>query len=173
MDDITQHWLPAVGYEGFYEVSDTGRVRSLDRLEVITGSRSGVRTRRGRVLRSFPFRDGYLFVRLSRDGRSVSRSVHSLVLEAFTGLCPAGMECRHLNGDRQDDRAENLAWGTESQNTLDQVAHGTHRNSRKLKCPKGHDYDYVVPRTGKRQCTKCRRANYERYKRKAASDSTA
>ena len=52
-------------------------------------------------------------------------SVHRLVLEAFVGPCPEGMECRHLNGDPSDNRVENLAWGTHQDNMDDRSKHGT------------------------------------------------
>ncbi len=51
--------------------------------------------------------------------------VHRLVLEAFVGPCPEGMECRHLDGDRTNNRLENLAWGTRKENTADSMRHGT------------------------------------------------
>lgn len=59
------------------------------------------------------------------DGSLVHRYVHRLVLEAVAGPCPAGMEARHLNGDRYDNKASNLAWGTKSENYEDKIAHGT------------------------------------------------
>ncbi|MDE2095631.1 MAG: HNH endonuclease [Patescibacteria group bacterium] len=51
--------------------------------------------------------------------------VHRLVLEAFIGPCPPGMECRHLNGNRSDNRLENLCWGTRIENVEDKRKHGT------------------------------------------------
>lgn len=166
MDDTTpERWLPVVGYEGLYEVSDLGRVRGLDRLEQIGGPRPGVRRRRGRVLRQFRMKTTpYLYVRLSKESQGTTRTVHSLVLDAFAGPCPDGMEGRHLNGDHRDNVLANLVWGTGSENTLDQVRHGTHRNARKTHCPRGHEYDYVAPGTNRRQCKTCRRINDERRK---------
>ena len=159
-DDL-EIWKPVPGYEGLYEVSSHGRVRSLDRRERITGPKAGFRWRRGRMIRLFTMPStGYLCVRLSRDGKVATRSVHSLVLEAFAGLCPPGQEACHGPGGQQDNRwPENLRWGTRSENTLDQIAQGTHHHSRKTKCPRGHDYDYVVPGTNHRQCKRCQRIN--------------
>lgn len=54
----------------------------------------------------------------------MNRQVHQLVLEAFVGLCPDGMECRHLNGVRDDNRLENLCWGTRKENQNDKIVHG-------------------------------------------------
>jgi NUMOD4 motif/HNH endonuclease len=166
MEDITpERWLPIAGYEGYYEVSDLGHVRSLDRCVQITGPRPGVSFRRGQSIRTFVMKsNGYLSTHLCRDGKMATRTVHSLVLEAFVGPAPPGMEGRHLNGNREDPRAVNLAWGTKSENALDQVAHGTHHCARKDKCLRGHDYDYVMPGTNKRRCKKCRRINDARRK---------
>lgn len=55
----------------------------------------------------------------------VRLSVHVAVLGAFAGLRPAGMVARHLNGDRRDNRAENLCWGTQKENIADNIRHGT------------------------------------------------
>lgn len=59
------------------------------------------------------------------DGSLVKRYMHRLVLEAVVGPCPPQMEARHLNGDRHDNRAINLVWGTHKQNENDKLAHGT------------------------------------------------
>jgi DNA-binding XRE family transcriptional regulator len=65
---------------------------------------------------------GYLQIALGRKG---IRKIHQLVLETYVGLRPEGMECRHLNGNRKDNRLENLKWGTRSENMQDAVRHGT------------------------------------------------
>ena len=68
---------------------------------------------------------GYPTVNLS-DGVGKRRwYVHRLVLEAFVGPRPEGMACRHLDGDRANNRVENLAWGTYSENERDKLRHGT------------------------------------------------
>jgi len=67
--------------------------------------------------------DGHYQVSLWREGRWHMAYVHRLVLEAFVGPCPDGMECRHLNGNPSDNRLENLSWGTHKENGEDMVAH--------------------------------------------------
>lgn len=66
-------------------------------------------------------RNGYLTVSLYCGAKNTreTRYVHRLVLEAFVGPCPDGMECRHLNDVRTDNRAENLRWGTRAENVND------------------------------------------------------
>jgi hypothetical protein len=68
---------------------------------------------------------GYLGIILSKNKQCYSCKVHHLVLETYVGPCPEGMECRHLNGMRVDNRLENLCWGTRSENRQDATKHGT------------------------------------------------
>lgn len=109
-----ERWLPVPGMEGAYEVSDMGRVRSLDRL-VVNGPRGATRPLRGRVLR-IHLAKGYPSVSL---GASRKACVHTLVLLAFVGPRPDGMECCHWNGDPTDNRLQNLRWDTSSNNKKD------------------------------------------------------
>jgi hypothetical protein len=108
-------WRSVVGYEGFYEVSNEGHVRSLRRYRCA-----------GRVLHPAPDKDGYLTVSLCRLGIAKTRFVHHLVLEAFVGLRPPGAQARHLNDFPWENRLENLAWGTRAENLDDY-----HRNGRR------------------------------------------
>lgn len=71
---------------------------------------------------------GYLEVALCIDGKPKTFRVHRLVLEAFKGAPPIGMEALHGNGDRTDARLENLRWGTRAENCVDAVRHGTIRS---------------------------------------------
>lgn len=128
-------WKDIVGYIGCYQVSNWGRVQSLERKARLAGGH--FRKVRSRILKpaiSKTTSNGYPQVQLSREGKTVSRDIHRLVLEAFIGPCPAGMECCHLDGDRTNCRLENLCWGTFSKNQKDRSAHGTsnqgERNNR-------------------------------------------
>lgn len=125
---MPEEWRPVVGYEGRYEVSSLGRVRSCTRV-VAFGSQK--RTAVGRVL-SPSTAHRYLSVNLSRR----PRRVHLLVLEAFVGLRPQGMVARHLNGDPTDNRIANLAWGTRKENSADMVGHGTRVRGANVKSSK-------------------------------------
>ncbi len=68
---------------------------------------------------------GYKAVTLRNRGDCRQATVHRLVLESWVGPCPAGCECRHLNGDKLDNRLENLCWGTSLENKEDRRRHGT------------------------------------------------
>jgi len=107
------------GYFG-YCVSNTG---------VLMGCRrpgpQGYFSREWRLINAKPGVKPYIKASLFDGERRVTRNVHVLVLEAFAGPRPNGMVCRHLNGNPTDNRIENLAWGTESENQRDAVRHGT------------------------------------------------
>jgi len=98
-------WKDVPGFEG-YQVSDRGRVRSLKRLHP-------------HVLHVGGGPDGYKMVNLRQDGRTVPRSVHRLVALAFLGPCPKDLEVCHTNGDRRDNRPENLRYDTPAGNQMD------------------------------------------------------
>ena len=112
---MTETWRAVAGYEGSYEVSDEGRVRSWVR---VVASRFG-RTRkpRGKELKPYFDRDGYSVARLSVNGNWRLLKVHHLVAEAFIGLRPVGLQINHKNGMRDDNHPRNLEWVTASQNT--------------------------------------------------------
>lgn len=117
-----EEWRPVVGWEGLYEVSDLGRVRTVER-RVNYAERSHRVPARVRALSHS--HDGYVVMDLWRDSRPTRVKVHHLVLEAFVGPCPDRMECRHLNNIRDDNRPSNLAWGTVVENTEDRMVGGT------------------------------------------------
>ena len=155
---MIETWAPVPGYEDWYEVSDLGRVRSLDRVVYMFKNDRPLR-KLGRILTPHPtLRAGHLVLGLSRDNHRWRVSVHRLVLLAFVGPCPPGMEACHGNGIPTDNRLENLRWDTQSANMLDRVAHGVHHNTRKTHCIHGHEFTaqntYRPP--GKPQIRMCR-----------------
>jgi hypothetical protein len=119
---IGETWLPIPGWEGLYEVSDHGRVKSLSR--VVMHSQGGPKRIRERIL-SNRIGSSYPMVSLYAAGVSFERQVHELVLTTFVGPCPEGMECRHRDGDKTNARLDNLHWGTHSDNEQDKKLHGT------------------------------------------------
>lgn len=81
---------------------------------------------RWKRLKPRPNRDGYLRVTLYRERATKSyRLVHDVILAAFVGPCPPGMECLHGDGRRSNNRLANLRWGTKSENKADMRRHGT------------------------------------------------
>ncbi|SKF61468.1 NUMOD4 motif [Mycobacteroides abscessus subsp. abscessus] len=128
---ISEAWKPIAGYEGWYEVSNRGRVRSLDRTVI---GRWGPYLVRGRTLAPPARESGHLSVGLYKNGPSRRHLVHRLVLEAFVGPAPEGMVTCHNNGDPSDNRIENLRWDTQSANQFDSVRHGTHAMVSRATC---------------------------------------
>jgi hypothetical protein len=106
-----ERWLPVVGYEGRYEASNFGRVRSIRRSRI-------------HVLSPAYSSSGYLCVALSVDGRQSVRLIHHLVLEAFAGRRPTGMDACHNDGDPFNNAISNLRWATKKENMLDRKIHG-------------------------------------------------
>jgi len=157
---MEEQWIAAVGFEGVYEVSSLGRVRSLDRLDA-----SG-RRRQGRMRSLVVAHSGHLTVALRKDGKRIEKLVHHLVLEAFVGPRPEGMEGCHWNDDPADNRPQNLRWDTRAANIRDSVRNGTHHMARRTHCPKGHQYTpentYRYP-NGSRCCNECRRIYREEH----------
>lgn len=118
---MSELWRPVVGYEAAYEVSDHGRVRSVDR-QVPHGRGGGSRFRRGQLLRPGPTSTGHLTVAL---GKGNSRLVHHLVLEAFVGpRPPKPFEGLHFDDCPANNHLSNLRWGTRSANLHDAVRNG-------------------------------------------------
>ena len=115
---IYEEWRPVVGYEGLYEVSNMGRVRSLDRL---VRHPYGKALKKGKIIKPTLKNSGYYNSELRIDGRVKYPLVHRIVYEAFVGPIPEGMQINHINEDKTDNRLENLnlmspkeniSWGT-------------------------------------------------------------
>ncbi|HET6910528.1 MAG TPA: NUMOD4 motif-containing HNH endonuclease [Mycobacteriales bacterium] len=160
MTDGIEEWRSIAGYEGRYEVSSLGRVRSIARIDT-----RGCR-RREKLLSLRRAVSGHLAVALYGDDSRRGFLVHHLVLEAFVGPRPVGMEGCHWNDDPADNRVENLRWDTRSANQRDSVRNGTHRMARVTHCPQGHPYTpentYAYP-AGNRACRECRRIYRETH----------
>lgn len=89
---------------------------------ILSCARAGVLRER----RPHPNHGDYLMVVIERGGRAIGRAVHGLVLEAFYGPKPSPLhEARHLDGNRRNNRPDNLAWGTHRENIDDRAQHGT------------------------------------------------
>ena len=115
-------WKPVPGYDGYYDVSNTGEVRSW---YVVGRHGSGQRMGVPRILKPSVNDGAYLRVILTEDRAARARRVHHLVLEAFVGPRPSGMITRHINGNPADNCIGNLAYGTFAENAADAKRHGT------------------------------------------------
>lgn len=154
-----ERWLPVAGFEGVYEVSDLGRVRSLDRLESMSSGRT--RQRYGKLVRGT--QDDYRIVHLRSRGCARNVRVHRLVLETFVGPCPDKHEGCHNDGNRTNNALSNLRWDTRSANMRDAVKHGTHPYASRSHCKRGHALKgaNLIPaklKNGQRECWSCAKA---------------
>lgn len=104
-------WRAIVGYEGLYEVSDEGQVRSL---------------RRSLVMSAYVTNAGYTSAMLRRDGRYRHHLVSRMVCEAFHGSPRQGAEACHNDGDKTNNAASNLRWGSRKDNCQDGIRHGSY-----------------------------------------------
>jgi hypothetical protein len=119
-------WKEISGWEGHYEVSTVGRVRSVTRIRTVT--RGGVTYQQaypGKIRSIHPVTAGYLAVELIRGKVKTYRLVHGLVGEAFLGPRPDGLQCAHLNGNKRDNRLSNLSYVTAKENAAHKWLHGT------------------------------------------------
>lgn len=113
MQDNFIIWKPIVGFEGAYEVSNTGLVRSIGR--IIVRSTGAKELMRGQLL-SLSYLYGYAIVSLYKNSNRKTCRVNRLVAQAFLTYVPGANQVNHKNGIRSDDRVENLEWVTPSEN---------------------------------------------------------
>ena len=149
-DAMPERWLPVVGYEGLYQVSDQGRILSMPRA-----------TTRGGILKQATDERGAKRVNLTRNGDQRVYLVHRLMAEAFLPPRPEGMDdTRHLDGDPSSNVLTNLAYGTRADNMQDMLGHGRGQIA-KTRCPQDHEYTEAntIIRYGRRWCRECARAN--------------
>lgn len=100
-------WKDVEDYKGLYQVSNLGRVRSVDRVVVYS---DGIpHLHKSRILKFYEVR-GYSYVTLSKDNKSSHYRVHRLVAEAFVPNINNLSEINHINEDKSDNRASNLEW---------------------------------------------------------------
>lgn len=114
MDSVQEEWRPIPGFEGFYEASSLGRIRSLDR---VSRSNGQLRKFNGRVLSQGVSPQKYPVVVLSVNGKSTSSRVHNLIASAFYCDKRPDYVVNHIDGDKSNNRPDNLEWVTHSQNT--------------------------------------------------------
>jgi len=102
-----EQWRMVVGYEGLYDISDSGRTKRVG---------GGAGACPGRVLKPAEDRSGYLHLGLTEDGYSKNYFVHRLVAAAFIGPCPEGKQVNHKDGDKSNNCPSNLEYVTASEN---------------------------------------------------------
>lgn len=118
MNSNIEIWKDIPSYIGYYQTSDWGRVKSLDRIV-----RNG-RFWKGQILKPVKDFNGRLYVNLSKHCVVKRLQISRLILSAFIGSCPDNMECLHKNDNCLDNRLKNLYWGTKKHNAEDAIRNG-------------------------------------------------
>ena len=105
-----ENWKNVVDFEGIYEVSDFGNIRS---------------TKTKQLKKITVDTHGRPYLGLWKNNKQKIVKPHKLVLEAFVGKAPKGMECCHNDGNQQNNKLDNLRWDTPKNNHADKLKHGT------------------------------------------------
>jgi hypothetical protein len=118
-------FLPIAGYEGLYEVGNDGSVRSVDRIVTRNNPKKNIHTmvQKGRVLKRAFYSNGYAFVGLSKEGIIKQYLIHRLVAKAFLSGNHL-LQVNHINGNKKDNRVENLEWCTGQENRIHAIKTG-------------------------------------------------
>lgn len=124
MDQSLEEWRPVVGYEGLYEVSSNGRVKSLKRTCPTKGGAR--RTVNERIMMASPDGNGYMSVPLSKDSKHKTVRICHMVALAFLGPRPEGFVIAHGPNGQQDDSISNLSYKTQAGNCADKLRDDTH-----------------------------------------------
>lgn len=155
-------WKPVVGWEGRYEVSDQGRVKSLERR--VPSGPGRTRIHKERVLKNQYKPAGYPYVNLcGLTPAPRAFYIHDLLLTAFVGPRPSPKHvARHLDDNKDRNTLDNLTWGTESENAYDKVRNGNDHYAKRDSCVNGHEFtpDNIARNPkypGTRYCKACAR----------------
>lgn len=143
-------WRPIKDYEGIYEVSNTGVVRSLDRVLVYENPRfKSLRmdNLKGKVLKQFPSGSrGYLKVILYNGGKIKNRYTHSLVAEAFIPRSNESLQVNHKDNNILNNHVSNLEWVTQHENIQHSVRQKRHTYGERNTQSKLKDSDILAIR---------------------------
>lgn len=110
----TEIWKPVKGYEGKYEISNHGRVKSLDSHHI---------SHKEKIMKPWEANKKYLYITLRNGSVKKTYAVHQLVLDTFVGVNPGGKQCAHWDGSPHNNHVNNLRWATAKENCADRDRH--------------------------------------------------
>lgn len=146
---MTEEWRDIAGWEGVYQVSDQGRVRSLPRARVReTCGQTETIHYKGKIIKGGEC-SGYTKMQLRDGARLEKEFVHRLVCVAFHGPAPEGCLVAHNDGSRDNNAASNLRWATPRENMQDKAAHGVQLWGEQIHFAKLKEHQAVEIRTFK------------------------
>jgi hypothetical protein len=125
-----EEWKSVIGYEGYYEVSNLGNVRSVERT---VSNHTGVITLKPRLMKQSQNHKGYSIVYLSKDAKMKTISVHRLVALAFIPNPQNKPQVNHIDGNKTNNRVDNLEWVTNQENHDHAVLIGLYPNQKELR----------------------------------------
>lgn len=129
-DSLQEEWKDIKGYEGLYQVSNIGRVRSIDRITTNIGGRKNLY--KGRILRLNMIKVGYLYAHLCKNNKVKAFRVHRLVASAFIQNPNNYPQVNHKDKNKANNIVNNLEWCTASQNQIHSVSLGRNYNITKV-----------------------------------------
>lgn len=139
---LMESWKDIQGYEGLYQVSNLGRIKSLERV-VANNKNGGVRTVEEKILTPTDNGNGYKLVGLNKNRHRKNHYVHRLVAVAFVSNPTQAEYVNHIDYNRENNKANNLEWCTQKENIQHSIEHlrKPHRTSRQTNT--GHKYIYL------------------------------
>lgn len=148
---MNEEWRDIPGYEGYYQVSSCGRIRSVDRIVVLRHKYS--RIVKGRLVPQSRHNSSipYFQVALSKRNKRETRLVHQIVALVWFGPVPAGCEVRHGPNGYADNSVSNLSYGSRSDNERDKERDGTGWHTR-VRRSDGVEFDSIKEAAEKTGC---------------------
>ena len=148
---MSEIWKDIEGYEGLYQVSNYGRVRSLDRY--VKQNHNTKQLKKGKIIKQQKGHKGYLILSLCKDKKRKTFKVHRLVAQAFIPNLENKPQVNHINGDKTDNRIENLEWATNGENGLHAYKNGLRPNVKSVICINTGEKYYSTREAGRKTNT--------------------
>ena len=160
---VEEVWKNVVGYEGLYQVSNLGNVRSVDR-NIFNGKT--LAKKRGKTMKSYVVRNGYVSTRLSKNGEVKNCLVHRLVAMAFIPNPNNLPQVNHKDENKQNNHVDNLEWCDRLYNNNYGTAKARHSASKKENPPNAILYEYENEVHSLKEWAKIKNVSYDKVKRR-------